>query len=530
MANQNFYSPDWVRRLVKEDAQSIVDYVSKKDKHGNYTNDFRSYIDARMPFVLWLSIWEIEKKVLEPMKPSLQLFFTDNFNLKGKKLNQAVDTLYGILLNAYKDLINSYIDNKFYEKVDSAKELEIRLSALQDTNINVRDAIKTYFSKTFIVTSLSKSDQSVMLVLPNYKLISSRFGSDYKNLLDFSAFAKKGEDPENLDSMARQVKDLLFGSGGGISSKKLDFFQQLQNIGHIEVDVKSDEEDGSTKIKRGQNSPRLLQALLSVPKNTNAVNKLQAQFSKETLQAESRVIIRKKFSGSKMIFEMLVENGMSVGIPESQAFNLIKAAKEASFSTGKGFTEQIRKNPNILFDLETSKSIKQYTFANLKEMLSKGKNLPTYTSNTIIKGVAQGSIPKVKLKLPNVSTNNGTKRSTTKFTEQNIQTTNLSSLQNLLDTHLQDVVSANMGSGGSTDILNYRTGRLAASAKVERLSESREGMITAFYSYMQNPYATFSEGGRQSIPRSRDPKLLISKSIKEIAAEKVANRMRTVLV
>ena len=87
-----------------------------------------------------------------------------------------------------------------------------------------------------------------------------------------------------------------------------------------------------------------------------------------------------------------------------------------------------------------------------------------------------------------------------------------------------------MGSGGSTDVLNYRTGRLAASAKVERLSESREGMITAFYSYMQNPYATFSEGGRQSIPRSRDPKLLISKSIKEIAAEKVANRMRTVLV
>ena len=87
-----------------------------------------------------------------------------------------------------------------------------------------------------------------------------------------------------------------------------------------------------------------------------------------------------------------------------------------------------------------------------------------------------------------------------------------------------------MGDGGRTDVLNYRTGRFASSAKVERLSQSREGMITAFYSYMKNPYATFSDGGKQSRPKSRDPKLLISKSIKEIAAEKVANRMRTVLV
>ena len=85
-----------------------------------------------------------------------------------------------------------------------------------------------------------------------------------------------------------------------------------------------------------------------------------------------------------------------------------------------------------------------------------------------------------------------------------------------------------MGNGTSRNILNYRTGRLAASAKVERISESRQGMITAFYTYMKNPYATFSEGGRQQNPRSRDPKLLISKSIRDIAATQVANRLRAV--
>lgn len=106
----------------------------------------------------------------------------------------------------------------------------------------------------------------------------------------------------------------------------------------------------------------------------------------------------------------------------------------------------------------------------------------------------------------------------------------LSSLQLLLDTHLQDVISANMGSGSESRILNYRTGRFASSAKVERLSQSREGMVTAFYSYMKNPYATFSEGGAQSTPKTRDPKLLISTSIREIAATKVGSRLRAVLV
>jgi len=55
-------------------------------------------------------------------------------------------------------------------------------------------------------------------------------------------------------------------------------------------------------------------------------------------------------------------------------------------------------------------------------------------------------------------------------------------------------------------------------------------MITAFYSYMKNPYATFSAGGRQELPKSRDPKLLISKSIREIVGQQVANRLRAVVV
>lgn len=109
------------------------------------------------------------------------------------------------------------------------------------------------------------------------------------------------------------------------------------------------------------------------------------------------------------------------------------------------------------------------------------------------------------------------------------KTINLVSLLNIINFQLQDVISANMGKGNRRDVLNYRTGRFASSVKVERLTQGREGMISAFYSYMQNPYATFSEGGRQQSPKSRDPKLLISRSIREIAGNQVNNRLRAVL-
>ena len=110
------------------------------------------------------------------------------------------------------------------------------------------------------------------------------------------------------------------------------------------------------------------------------------------------------------------------------------------------------------------------------------------------------------------------------------ETFNLTELQTLINTHLQDVISANMGDGSERSILNFRTGRFASSVQVERMTQSREGLITAFYSYMKNPYATFSDGGAQQYPKTRDPKLLISKSIREIATERVSTRLRAVAV
>jgi hypothetical protein len=103
-------------------------------------------------------------------------------------------------------------------------------------------------------------------------------------------------------------------------------------------------------------------------------------------------------------------------------------------------------------------------------------------------------------------------------------------LTSLFNSQIVSQVKQNMGDGNRKDILNLRTGRFAESVGIERLSLSREGMLSVFYTYMKYPYATFSEGGRQQYPRTRDPKLLISKSIREIAAQGAITRLRAVLV
>jgi len=106
----------------------------------------------------------------------------------------------------------------------------------------------------------------------------------------------------------------------------------------------------------------------------------------------------------------------------------------------------------------------------------------------------------------------------------------LYSLHYILNTVLSEYVKNNMGSGDRKDILNLRTGRFAESVEVKKLTQSREGMITAFYTYMKYPYETFSKGWAQQVPRSRDPKLLIAKSIRQVLLENSIDKIRAVLL
>lgn len=107
---------------------------------------------------------------------------------------------------------------------------------------------------------------------------------------------------------------------------------------------------------------------------------------------------------------------------------------------------------------------------------------------------------------------------------------NAPKLQTLLDAILTETIKRNMGKGNRRDILNLRSGRFAESVQVQRVTESRQGAITAFYTYQKNPYATFSRGGKQERPYTRDPKLLISGSIRQIAKQLAISKIRAQLV
>ena len=102
------------------------------------------------------------------------------------------------------------------------------------------------------------------------------------------------------------------------------------------------------------------------------------------------------------------------------------------------------------------------------------------------------------------------------------QFTSLVSLQNLLNQKLATQVANNMGQEGA---LVYRTGRFANSARVEKLQMQRDGAIGIFYTYMKYPYQTFEPGFAQG-SKARDPKDLITKSIRELATGLVTSRLR----
>lgn len=218
------------------------------------------------------------------------------------------------------------------------------------------------------------------------------------------------------------------------------------------------------------------------------VNELRAVFSGKALEKTLIDTLKK----SKALGESLISSQGSPSVLQLIEDDIVAALQ------GRNKSKKVYRSPKVLVGSSTLKIIKP------KKNTSKITNAK-------------------KLKSKTASVKSNPKKILAKPPEQEVS---LISLQYLLNANLAQVIKENMGTGSNKTVLNLRSGRLAESAKVERLSESRAGMITAFYTYMKNPYATFSQGGRQSQPSSRDPKLLISSSIRQIAATQVGNRMR----
>ncbi len=181
-----------------------------------------------------------------------------------------------------------------------------------------------------------------------------------------------------------------------------------------------------------------------------------------------------------------------------------------SISTGiANLVKTGKKLPAMKVTIRQNSNIKSELAETLKQNVSNTLKAVTKTSKAINSVKAKKGPKEVQI--------------TKRVSKTAKPTYSLANLQTLLNSALQQQIKKNM----VKPALQNRTGRFAESVRVERLSESRAGMITAFYSYMKSPYQTFEPGFRQGSP-ARNPKTLISKSIREIAAGIVGNRLRAV--
>ena len=96
-------------------------------------------------------------------------------------------------------------------------------------------------------------------------------------------------------------------------------------------------------------------------------------------------------------------------------------------------------------------------------------------------------------------------------------------LMALINNRLPNAIVQNMGDPA----LNNRSGRFAASVRIINVLQTPKGFPSFGYSYQKNPYQTFEQGIGKQGTLERDPRTLIDKTIREIAAEFAVGRLFT---
>lgn len=177
-----------------------------------------------------------------------------------------------------------------------------------------------------------------------------------------------------------------------------------------------------------------------------------------------------------------------------------------------------------LLNSKSSNSIKEDLVLAIKQSILPKTVIPKHSKTAPLKGSINASS-----KLKGGITSGAPAQKRLRSVQDN-KVISLVTIQQLLNGKLRDQIQQNMGRGNAKSILNYRSGRFADSVRVTKLARTKDDEVTAFYTYMKYPYQTFEPGFKQGQIASRDPKLLISKSIRDIARDIVTARLKAVLV
>jgi len=349
-----------------------------------------------------------------------------------------------------------------------------------------------------------------VIVLDNTTLKNA--GLDLEDFKGFRAFAKNWAkkyankaNEYNLNNHNSQyivVDDFKQAGSFFQRSKKERFLEGNSKVhrGHVYAAVR---EFGEHRLQEtlGKLTTAAQQSGTSNAIITSLRRKMQAQLNlaSPALRASYIRNVNKKTAEAEVEITLL--------IPELGKDNIGKAAESGlKKNYKKALNEFVSKHEKALINVAGSKSILEATEDVLDKVIAGEKN-PKYkaSTKTTIKRKGKKAKSLNSIAIPKLQDKKG-------------QYTSLISLQNLLNSQITETVKQNM----EKPALVNRTGRFAESVAVDRLTMSRQGRITAFYTYMKYPYQTFERGYKQGSAR-RDPRTLISKSIREIATQAVSN-------
>lgn len=560
---------------------------STSDIQDNIINNLRDEIEKSLPVIYLYDATVIVDSLLAAIHPEhaadLATYF-DNL--------QYSDPVYGLDVFSFKDILPHHHHgsvNAFGARIDSEEGTEGFLSEYIDIYNNIyknRGALIAKVHKA-ILTSTSKTG-SIKSILDTYTGLSTRLASSIEELSQLGSPGIQNK----LNRVVKSVGYLMRKYGNSIGLAKIvdassfinDYDSNtmvLMFAPNFNISKKAPNKKVTTVLvselaKYGISTTGYFQAgNFSAAGHVGIKDKESGEVSINTplVQAFSTILAKHSANASGFINRFIKTTGHSNWLIE---YNKTYADALPGISIGISF---IRSQPSVynsgvlsISEMSTVEAELQSIFnmsyktalANMENKASRSTTpidyitgvvrlSPTFsesivdivastllgtsykasigsakggTSTTITSGINSGSatkspsIPKIKIPIKNAS----------RTTNLNTAKVSLISLQSLINDKLMEQITNNMGDGTSKRLLNFRTGRFAASAHVERLTQSRDGMISAFYTYLKYPYQTFESGFKQGSPATRDPKLLISKSIREIAATKVANRMRAVLI
>lgn len=182
------------------------------------------------------------------------------------------------------------------------------------------------------------------------------------------------------------------------------------------------------------------------------------------------------------------------------------------------------KGSDSRIDIEKKKVIKSFDKSVKKRSNVKKKSVDTKIK---LSKVSKTSVKKEKAKItkaPSSQFNLG-KLSAAPKSRKTKNANSSVALVALINARLPATVAENMG---EPSLVN-RTGRFANSVRVVEATQTKQGFPSIGYTYQKNPYQVFEDGAGAPpwANGQRDPRKLIDKSIREIAAELLVGRFYT---